>query len=47
MRLMAQDKKVRHGQMTFILVRDIGQAFVTRDVAPETVRAFLAGEIAR
>lgn len=45
MRLMAQDKKVHQGKATFILVRDIGQAFVTRDVDPASVRAFLAREI--
>ncbi len=47
LRLMAQDKKVLRGQMTFILARDIGQAFITRDVPPDTVRAFLMNEIAR
>ena len=31
-RLMGQDKKVRDGQLTFILVRGIGEAFVSRDV---------------
>lgn len=46
MRLMAQDKKVRQGRLTFILVRDIGEAFVTRDVDPGAVRDFLAQEIA-
>ncbi|PPC84936.1 MAG: 3-dehydroquinate synthase [Hyphomicrobium sp.] len=46
-RLMGQDKKVRDGKMTFILARDIGQAFITRDVMPETVKAFLTREIAR
>jgi shikimate kinase/3-dehydroquinate synthase len=45
LRLMAQDKKVRAGKATFILVRDIGQAFVSRDVTPETVKAFLGREI--
>ncbi len=45
MRLMAQDKKVRHGKLTFILVRDIGEAFIARDVPAEKVRAFLGGEI--
>ncbi len=30
--LMAQDKKVVGGKLTFILVRGIGRAFVTRDV---------------
>jgi shikimate kinase/3-dehydroquinate synthase len=46
MQLMSQDKKVKQGQLTFILVRDIGKAFVTRDIAPEAVRDFLAREIA-
>ncbi|MCB1521896.1 MAG: 3-dehydroquinate synthase [Hyphomicrobiaceae bacterium] len=46
LRLMAQDKKVRQGQMTFILVRGIGEAFVTRDVVADTVTDFLAREIA-
>jgi shikimate kinase/3-dehydroquinate synthase len=45
MRLMGQDKKVRQGRLTFILVRDIGQAFITRDVEPEAVQVFLAREI--
>jgi 3-dehydroquinate synthase len=44
--LMAQDKKVRQGKATFILVRGIGQAFITRDVEPVAVRDFLAREIA-
>ena len=46
MELMSQDKKVRQGQLTFILVRGIGQAFVTRDVGRDTVRDFLAREVA-
>ena len=29
MDLIAQDKKVKRGKLTFILVRGIGQAFVT------------------
>jgi 3-dehydroquinate synthase len=45
MRLMAQDKKVRHGKLTFILARGIGAAFIAHDVAPDSVRAFLTGEI--
>ena len=45
MRSMAQDKKVQRGRLTFILVRGIGEAFVTRDVDPAEVRAFLAREI--
>ena len=35
MRLMAQDKKVRQGKLTFILVRDVGEAFIARDVPAE------------
>ncbi len=46
MKLMAQDKKVRAGQMTFILVRGIGDAFVTRDVDPVALHGFLATEVA-
>jgi 3-dehydroquinate synthase len=45
-RLMGQDKKVRDGRLTFILVRDIGQAFVSRDITENRVRAFLEREIA-
>jgi 3-dehydroquinate synthase len=45
MKLMAQDKKVRHGKLAFILVRDVGEAFIARDVPSETVRTFLGGEI--
>lgn len=45
MRLMAQDKKVRQGRLTFILARGVGEAFVTRDVEPDRVREFLAREI--
>ena len=41
MNLIAQDKKVKRGKLTFILVRGIGQAFVAPDVDPAEVRAFL------
>jgi 3-dehydroquinate synthetase len=44
--LMGQDKKVRQGKLTFILVRGIGEAFIARDVPPEQVRDFLQREIA-
>lgn len=44
-RLMGQDKKVRDGKLTFILVRDIGEAFITQDVAVERVTQFLVREI--
>lgn len=42
MELIAQDKKVKRGKLTFVLARAIGQAFVADDVAPAEVRAFLA-----
>ena len=45
--IMGQDKKVRAGKLTLILVRGIGEAFITRDVSPDTVRAFLASQIGR
>jgi 3-dehydroquinate synthase len=39
---MAQDKKVKDGKLTFILVQGIGRAFVTGDVPMAAVRAVLA-----
>ena len=44
--LMGQDKKVRDGTLTFILARNIGEAFIAHDVPPDKVRDFLAREIA-
>jgi 3-dehydroquinate synthase len=38
MAFMAQDKKAEAGQLTLILARGIGQAFVSKDVRPEVVR---------
>lgn len=46
MDLIAQDKKVRRGSLTFILVRGIGQAFVENNVDAAEVRAFLAHKLA-
>jgi 3-dehydroquinate synthetase len=40
---MAHDKKVADGKLTFILVRGIGRAFITRDVPADAVRDILAG----
>jgi 3-dehydroquinate synthase len=45
MQLMAQDKKVVHGKLTFILTRGIGKAFVARDVPPAAVAEFLEEKI--
>ncbi len=45
MDLIAQDKKVKRGTLTFILVRGIGRAFVENNVDPGEVRAFLADKL--
>ncbi len=42
--IMRQDKKAVSGKLTFILVRGIGEAFITRDIAESDVLAFLAEE---
>src|SRR5262245_29191004 len=39
--LMAQDKKVRRGRLTFILLQAVGRAVIARDVEPALVRDFL------
>lgn len=45
MSLMAQDKKVKDGQLTFILLRKIGEAFITRDVEHRLAHEFLERQI--
>ncbi len=44
--LMAQDKKVKRGRLTFILLGAIGQATIATDVAPAMVREFLVHRLA-
>jgi 3-dehydroquinate synthase len=46
MELIAQDKKVKRGTLTFILVRAIGSAFIESGVAESEVRAFLSEKLA-
>ena len=46
MTLMAQDKKVKRGRLTFILLTAIGRAVISPDVEPAVVRDFLAGKLA-
>jgi 3-dehydroquinate synthase len=46
MELIAQDKKVKRGMLTFILVRGIGSAFIEAGVDPSAVRAFLSEKLA-
>jgi 3-dehydroquinate synthase len=45
MTLIAQDKKVSRGKLTFILARGIGNAFVATDVDADEVRAFLTEKL--
>jgi 3-dehydroquinate synthase len=46
MDLIAQDKKVKRGMLTFILVRGIGQAFIETGVDAREVRVFLSEKLA-
>jgi 3-dehydroquinate synthase len=46
MALMAQDKKVRRGRLTFILLQAIGRAVIAPDVEPGLVRDFLQARLA-
>ena len=43
--LMFQDKKVKRGRLTFILLEALGQAVIVNDVEPEKVRDFLARKL--
>jgi 3-dehydroquinate synthase len=46
MDLIAQDKKVKRGMLTFILVRSIGAAFVEAGVDAREIRTFLSEKLA-
>ena len=46
MTLMAQDKKVARGRLTFILLEAIGRAVIARDVEPSLVRDFVQAKLA-
>jgi 3-dehydroquinate synthase len=46
MELIAQDKKVKRGKLTFILARGIGKSFIAPDVDAAAVRTFLADVLA-
>ena len=45
MALMAQDKKVRRGRLTFILLEAIGRAVIARNVEPAPVRDFISRKL--
>ena len=46
MELIAQDKKVKRGRLTFILARAVGASFVAPDVEAAEVRTFLVEKLA-
>jgi 3-dehydroquinate synthase len=46
MTLMAQDKKVSRGRLTFILLEQIGKAVIAKDVDAAAVRGFLQDKLA-
>ncbi|MGY4628837.1 3-dehydroquinate synthase [Bradyrhizobium sp. USDA 4486] len=47
MALMAQDKKVKRGKLTFILLEAVGRAVIAKDVEPAPVRDFLKDKLAQ
>jgi 3-dehydroquinate synthase len=47
MDLISQDKKVKRGKLTFILVRGIGSAFIAPDVEAAEVRSFIQEKLAK
>ncbi len=46
MALMAQDKKVKRGKLTFILLEAVGRAVIANNVEPSLVRDFLKAKLA-
>ncbi|MDA9468206.1 3-dehydroquinate synthase [Bradyrhizobium sp. CCBAU 53415] len=47
MALMAQDKKVKRGKLTFILLEAVGRAVIAKDVEPAPVRDFLQSKLSQ
>ncbi len=47
MALMAQDKKVKRGKLTFILLEAVGRAVIATDVEPAQVRDFVKEKLAQ
>ncbi|MFB6460827.1 3-dehydroquinate synthase [Bradyrhizobium tunisiense] len=47
MALMAQDKKVKRGKLTFILLEAVGRAVIAKDVEPTLVRDFLKAKLSQ
>jgi 3-dehydroquinate synthetase len=44
---MEQDKKVKDGEMTLILLRRLGEAFIAPKVPRSAIRAFLEAQLAK
>jgi 3-dehydroquinate synthase len=44
MQAMGHDKKVRLGRLTFVLLKSIGEAYITDDIDPALVLEVLSGE---
>jgi 3-dehydroquinate synthetase len=47
MELIAQDKKVKRGMLTLILVRAIGSAFIEAGIDERQIRVFLSEKLVR
>jgi 3-dehydroquinate synthase len=47
MDLMAQDKKIKQGKLTLILVRGIGKSFIAANMEAAEVRAFLVEKLSQ
>jgi 3-dehydroquinate synthase len=45
--LMFQDKKVKRGKLTFILLEQLGRAVIVNDVDPASVRDFLSEKLSQ
>jgi 3-dehydroquinate synthase len=44
---MFQDKKVKRGKLTFILLEKLGRAVIVNDVDPASVREFLSEKLSQ
>ncbi|WP_455477848.1 3-dehydroquinate synthase [Bartonella sp. B10] len=47
MTFIAQDKKISQNSLTFILTRGLGQSFIAKNIAPDTVLTFLKQKLAK
>ncbi|MCZ2203546.1 3-dehydroquinate synthase [Bartonella sp. A05] len=47
MAFIVQDKKISQNNLTFILTRGLGQAFIAKNIAPDTVLTFLKQKLVK